>query len=115
MSILNNYGLVFQKTNKGAVFAQAPNHLNLAIFINRFSYQEDVGLLLNDINLALNGQFNQIQDPSSGMELGQDVYFGIINNDMTFSIYYENDPTNSIDYPLNDIKEIFDSWLEFIS
>lgn len=34
---------------------------------------------------------------------------------MTFSVYYENDPTQSIDYPLDDMKEIFNSWLGFIS
>jgi len=112
--ILQQYGIRFTKTTKGIVNATA-NDFNLGALIALFSYKDDVQLLLTDINLALNGQFNQIENPSWGMELGLDIYFGIINDDMTFSVYYENNPTNSIDYPLNDIKEIFISWLEFIS
>ena len=111
--ILNQYNIKFKKRNK-LVFATASN-FNLGAYISIFKSKETVQHIMSDIDLALNGNYSQIFDPNYGMELGQDIYFGIINNDMTFSIYYENNPTQSVDYPLNDIKEIFSSWLEFIS
>ena len=112
--ILNKYELQFFKKSNGRVDVKSSNHLNLAIYIYIYNYPENVILLLNDINLAINGQYDQIEDPDWGEEHAGEIYFGIINDDMTFSIYYENDSMNSIEYPLEDIKEIFESWLEFL-
>ncbi|KFC19674.1 hypothetical protein [Chryseobacterium sp. FH1] len=111
--ILNQYNIKFKKSNE-LVFTTTAN-FNLGALISLFKSKESVEHLISDINLALNGNYSQILDPNYAMELGQDIYFGIINNDMTFSVYYENNPIQSIDYPLNDIKEIFSSWLEIIS
>lgn len=106
------YGLTFYKKENGSFNVQSSSHRSLAIYIYIYRYKEDVQMLLSDINLALSGQFNQIEDPSWGGDLGGDVYSGIINSNITFTVLTDYD---SIDYPLLDIQNIFTSWLAFIS
>ena len=113
MTILEKYGIQFYKKSNGRYDVKADNH-NLGTFIYIYRDVDSVRQLLDDIDLALNHQFHLIEEPDWGRELGRDVYFGIINDDQTFDIYYEHSPEIVVTYPLGDMKEIFSTWLDFI-
>lgn len=116
--LLNQYNISFRKTFDSKsnlyVFNAIADDFNLGTLITLYEIPEEVEALLNAIDLALNGHFDQIGDTDYGKELGLDVYEGYINADMTLSVYHENDLSNLRNYPLTDIKAIFESWLEFI-
>lgn len=112
--VLKKYNIKFQKNHR-AHWVEGTD--NLGIYMSRFNIADMIEGLINDIDLAISKQYDKIENPNWYVELGLDIYCGFINDNMTFSIciYKQHDPVNSIDYPLEDIKELFISWLKFIS
>jgi hypothetical protein len=114
--ILNQYGLHFYKTSNGAVGVKSSTHVSLAAIFHMPEYKiiQSIEEYISLINLALAGNYNQIDwdDTDIGGDIGSDVYYVIINSNMTLSIALNNSSYET--YPLSDIKEIYTSWLEFL-
>ncbi|MNY24239.1 hypothetical protein D3C86_1579420 [compost metagenome] len=70
---------------------------------------------LSTLNLALNRNSISSDDKEWSVELGRQMYTGIIQNNMTFDLFLEDHYDQTLEtFPLSDIKEIFSSLLEFI-
>ena len=116
--ILNQYGIRFQKEDN-YVLVFCDRYPIVSIFLNRFSSDKsEVREFLQAVNLAITGNFHLIayDHIEWTKELGFQLYSGRINNNMTFDLFMDDHYDKTLQtFPLSDIKEIFDSLLEFIS
>jgi len=110
IEILNQYNLVMRKTTiPFDGFVSGP----LEGYIYIFRHPEDVQEFIDAINLAIAGQFNEIEDPDWSSGLTRDYYWHANITPSHFEIRY-----NSIPYeerqiiPLDDWREILLSWKE---
>jgi hypothetical protein len=117
-SILNQYRISFNKQTNGSIKVNATSK-NLDNFLYMFARQKtQLELFLQTITLALNGNYNSIpyDNREWNQEIGLNIYTGIIQNDMTFDLFLEDHYNQTKEtFPLSDVKEIFQSLLEFIS
>lgn len=114
-SILNNYGISFNRQINGNIRIRA-NSRNLAIYIDKFTKQKRMlEEFISVLILTLQGNTVSSDDKEWSVELGLQIYTGIIQNDMTFDLFLEDHYEQTLEaFPLADIKEIFSSLLEFI-
>lgn len=113
--ILNKYGITFQKQENGNIKINADSK-TLDNFLYMFCRdKQKLERFILILNQVLNYGFDSIleQDKYWDIEIGIQVYTGIINNNMEFDLYFENDENET--YPISDIKEIFSSLSEFIA
>lgn len=108
--ILDQYGLSMSKTtNKYAPFIEGP----LEAYIYNFRYAPNVQSFIDDINLAINGQFNQIKNPDWSAGLTMDSQWWAFITPTHFEIWHNSqDETQKQIIPLIDWKEILLSWKE---
>lgn len=117
-SVLNKYGISFYKGVDGfpRIETFSPN---LTIYISKYSRRDpDLEPIIAVMNLVLDGQYASVDHELTEwhQELGSQIFTGIINEDMTFDLFNEDDYPEEIEtFPLYDIKEIFTSLLEFVS
>ena len=111
--VLFEYGIKFIKQPNGYYKVKA-NSFNLAMFISAFIDINIIDSFISDLKLAIDGNFDQIEDPDWDREIGADVYFGVIQPDLTLQVNYENDLDVVEYFPLSDIKEIFTIWRAFL-
>jgi len=113
LELLNDYGINFTK-NSNATYKISAASINLGIYLELIQRKGLIQLILDDIELALTGDYSDIDDPDWDVELGRFVYSGSILPDMTFEVFYEESDSDSGEYfPLADIKEILLSWQEY--
>ena len=115
--LLSQYGIVFEKCSNGNIHTTA-NSKNLDNFMYMFARQRmQLENFVLTIDKVLNGNYNTIayDNREWSQEIGLQVYTGIIQDDLTFDLFLEDnyDQTKET-YPLSDIKKIFQSLLEFI-
>lgn len=113
--ILNQYGISFQKQVSGNIKIKA-NSRSLDNFLYMFSRDKDkLQRFIIVVNKVLNDGYNSIPDSDKDwdVEIGFQVYTGTIYSDSEFDIYFEEEENET--FPLNDIKEIFESLLEIVS
>ena len=112
--ILDKYGIVmsvgkFENASKGFAHIEG----NLTGYIYAYQYPEDVQDLIDDINLALNGKFSEIEDPDYGGGIdgiSMPYYFAEIKP-TSFEIFHNSEEFEQRQIiPLEDWKEILLSW-----
>jgi hypothetical protein len=115
-SLLNNYGISFNEQTNGNIRITA-NSLNLAIYMDKYTRQKRMlQEFIATLNLALAGNSISLDDKEWSVELGLQIYTGVIQNNMTFDLFLEDHYNQTLEtFPLSDVKEIFSSLLEFIS
>jgi hypothetical protein len=114
-TILNQYGISFQKKSNGDIEVHA-NSRNLNNYMYMFARNKyNLERFVAVINQVINNGVNSISynDKSWNIELGTQIYSGVIYDDTSFDLYFEEEENET--FPLNDIKEIFKSLLEFIT
>jgi hypothetical protein len=114
-TILNQYGITFTKQSNGNIKINSNlRSLNSYLYVltrQKRMLQE----LINTLNLTLRGNPISPDDKEWSVELGLQMYTGIIQNDMTFDLFLEDHYNETLEiFPLSDIREIFNSLLEFI-
>jgi hypothetical protein len=114
-SVLNQYGITFQKQSNGNIKINANSKI-----LDNFMYmfcrdKQKLERFILTLNQVLNNGFNSVseQDKYWDIEIGIQVYTGIIHNSKEFDLYFENEENET--YPLSDIKEIFSSLYEYIN
>lgn len=114
--LINHYGIKFDKRIDGEINITA-NSLILALYMTRFIRQKNMlkDLILT-LDLALAGNLISPDDKEWSLELGLQLYTGVIQTNMTFDIFLEDQYDQTLEnFPLFDINEILKSLLEFIS
>jgi hypothetical protein len=107
IQLLEQYGLEFRKTTDGSHIITG-HWLGAYIYI--FTDIDDVSEFIDDLNLAINGQFNEIEDPDWGEFLGFYYFAEIRPNE--FAVWLEG--TSETIIPLEDMREILVCWKEFL-
>jgi hypothetical protein len=113
--ILNQYGITFQKQSNGNIKINATSR-NLDNFMYMFCRDKQrLQRFVIVVNQVLNDGYNTISehDKNWDIEIGSQVYTGVIYSITEFDLYFEEEENET--FPLNDIKEIFESLLEFIA
>ena len=111
--ILDQYQIKFNKLKDGFIYPDAGD-IHLKCVLSEYNDEETIGLILQDIQYALDDQFNLIQDPDWGVTVAR-VYYGFsFLPDKQVFVWTEGYSEQGIKYPLIDIKEIFKCWLEFL-
>jgi hypothetical protein len=115
-NILNQYGITFNKQVNGNIKINA-NSRNLNAYLYMLTRQKNMTHeLITTINIALGGNSISPDDKEWTVELGLQMYTGVIQNNMTFDLFLEDHYDQTLEtFPLSDIREIFSSLLEFIS
>ena len=114
-AILNQYGITFQKQSNGNIKTHATSK-NLDNFMYMFCRNINrLQRFVAIVNQVLNNGYNSISehDKNWDVEIGFQVYTGLIYSNTEFDLYFEEEENET--FPLNDIKEIFESLLEFIN
>lgn len=103
-TILQKYGLEMRKTPEkfNGYIAGSP----IASYISMYRHPDDIDDLVAEIDLAMNGHFNQIEDPDHGGGIGS-YWFAQITP-LNFELWQEGYPKLMI--PLQEWKEILLSW-----
>lgn len=117
-TLLNKYGIAFEKSANGD-FRTTACSKNLDSFMYMFCrHQKELEKFVFTTDTVLKGNYDLIPYDSRewSQEMGLQIYTGIIQDDLTFDLFLEDhyDQTKET-FPLSDIKEIFQSLLEFIS
>ncbi|SNR46859.1 hypothetical protein [Flavobacterium sp. ov086] len=115
-TILNQYGITFSKQSNGNIIINS-NLRSLNPYLYMLTRQkrmlED---LITTLNLSLEGNSISPDDKEWSVEMGLQIYTGIIQNNMTFDLFLEDHYDQTLEsYPLLDIKEILKSLLGFIN
>lgn len=106
--ILKKYGLVMKKTSE-KFYGDVSGSPILSAYIFFYRHPEDVQDFISDIELAINGEFNQIEDSDkSVIDFGGNTIFAYITP-THFKISTDGQLHN---IPLEDWKEILLSWKE---
>ncbi|GGE66459.1 hypothetical protein EV200_1085 [Pedobacter psychrotolerans] len=117
IQIMNQYGISFNKKVNG-VIETGSNSIELTNYLYLYSrYKPSLEEFISAIDLALNGQFDSIDEDDKvwSQELGYDMYIGTILDESTFELYLADHYEETVKiYPLIDVREIFNSLLEFI-
>ncbi|WP_158728535.1 MULTISPECIES: hypothetical protein [unclassified Flavobacterium] len=115
-TILNQYGITFNKQSNGNIKINA-NSRNLDCYLYMLTRQKRMlQELITTLNMALIGNSISPDDKEWSVELGLQIYTGVIQNDMTFDLFLEDHYDQTLEtFPLSDIREIFNSLLEFIN
>lgn len=107
--VLMKYNIEFYKSVGGIRFLNSEtNWLSTYLYIYR-----DVDTLvdfINDLDLAINDNFNQIIDPDWGLRMGE--YWNAHVTPSGFEIWQNG--TEKTIIPLTDMREILTSWKEFL-
>ncbi|HUH34343.1 MAG TPA: hypothetical protein VL022_00790 [Moheibacter sp.] len=104
--ILQQYGLEMKKTSKK--FDGYISGNPISNYIYSFRHPDDINDFLSDINLAIEGNFSEIEDPEYGGGLGSYWHGWITPNH--FELWQDGFSKTII--PLEDWKEILLSWKE---
>ena len=116
-AILNQYGITFNLQNNDNIKTSAalPN-LDIYIYMYTKSKNELIRFV-NTMDSVLVGNYNLISydDREWSREVGNQIYTGIIQDDLTFDLFLEDHYENTLEtFPLIDVREIFNSLLEFM-
>lgn len=106
LTILNQYNLEMKKGESkydAYVFGNT-----ISNYIYSFRHPDDVDDFLSDVNLAINGNYQQIEDPEYSGGIGSHWHAWITPTN--FELWQEGFPKTII--PLQDWKEILLSWKE---
>jgi hypothetical protein len=114
-TILNQYGITFNKQSNGNIKINS-NLRSLNPYLYMLTRQKKMLQdLITTLNLTLGGNSISPDNKEWSVELGLQIYTGIIQNDMTFDLFLENHYNETLEtFPLSDIREIFNSLSEFI-
>lgn len=113
--ILNKYGISLNKLSNGIIKTKA-NSKVLDCYILMLSRQKkSLPDFMKTIDLVLSGNPISDEDKEWSIELGLQIYTGVIKEDLTFDLFLEDYYEQTLEiFPLTDIKEILKSLLEFI-
>lgn len=111
--VLNKYGIKASKRLDNKLYV-APGDWLLSGYLGFFYTADYLEPILNDINLALTGRFEQIKNPDWSRRDGPLLWGGLIQKNMTFRLLPGGDLTSAIFYPLDDMKAIFESLLQIL-
>jgi hypothetical protein len=114
-TILNQYGITFNKQSNGNIKINA-NSRSLDCYLYMLTRQKEMlQELITTLNMALIGNSISPDDKEWSVELGLQIYTGVIQSNMTFDLFLEDHYDQTLEtFPLSDIREIFNSLLEFI-
>lgn len=116
-AILNKYGITFTLQSNGTIKTTAISP-NLDIYVYMYSKSiNELIRLVDTLDTVLAGNYNLINydDREWSREIGYKIYTGIIQDDLTFDLFLEDHYENTLEtFPLLDIREIFNSLLEFM-
>lgn len=116
-AILNQYGITFNLQSNANIKTNATSP-NLDIYIYMYSKsKKELIRFVNTMDTVLAGDYNSIpyDDREWSREVGTQIYTGIIQDDLTFDLFLEDHYENTLEtFPLTDIREIFNSLLEFM-
>ncbi|WP_299679110.1 hypothetical protein [uncultured Dokdonia sp.] len=108
-AVLQKYNLIIKKDPYWGCDISGP----LEGYIDIFQYVTDVDEFINDIELAINGGFDQIEDPEWSAGRTLDLYWNAFITPTHFEVwFYTQDESEKIVIPLEDWKEILLSWKE---
>lgn len=107
--LLQQYGLEFRKTADGS--HDIIGH-SLSTYIYIFRDIGDVSEFIDDLNLAIDGRFNEIDDPDWSGFIGFYILGEIRPNE--FAVGAGNDDENETIIPLKDMRDILLCWKEFL-
>lgn len=123
--ILNNYGIELRNRRNELIgdfidIKFGDEYPNLGIFLSLWvkGTIESQILRVSILNDILNGGFNDISYDDKEITLyeGVESYSGLINENLTFDILYDDGPEDDDyfeQYPLEDIRDIFLAIVEF--
>jgi len=114
-TILTNYGISFKKISSKHFLINA-NSDNLAIFLDKLAMQKEMLQgLVNNINSALSGNSILAENEEWSVELGLQIYTGLIKNNSKFELFIEDYYNQTLEtYSLSDMKIILQSLLIFV-
>lgn len=106
-TILNQYNLEMRKGEKE--FDVYISGDSIGNYLYGFRLPKDVELFISDVNLAINGNYSQIEDPDYGNSFLGSYWYAWITP-THFELWQNSSPKRII--PLEDWKEILLSWKE---
>lgn len=107
--VLRQYNIEFYENSESGKFLNSDKNW-LSTYIYSFRDIQTVTEFIDDLNLALNGDFNQISDPDWSVRIGE--YWNAHITDSGFEIWQNS--TEKTIIPLFDMSEIMISWKEFL-
>lgn len=105
-TVLQQYNLIMRKTSKR--FDGFISGNPISNYIYNFRHPDDIDDFIDDINLAISGNYSQIEDPDYGNGLPN--YWHAWITPIHFELWQDGFPKEII--PLQDWKEILLSWKE---
>ena len=114
--ILNKYGISLNKLSNGTIETKA-NSKSLNCYIFMLTRQKQMlHDLIETINLVLLGDSIKDEDKEWSIELGLQIYTGVILENFTFDLFLEDHYEQTLEnFPLSDIKEILKSILKLLT
>jgi hypothetical protein len=114
--VLQNYGITFNRLLQNNQIIIKAHSYNLAIYLDKFTREKSMlQEIIYNIDLVINGNIVSTANKEWSVELGLQLYTGIIQNNLTFDLFLEDHYNETLEtFPLYDMKEIFQSLLEFL-
>lgn len=114
--ILKKYGISLNKLSNGDIKTTA-NSKSLNCYLYMLTRQKSLlPDFIDTINLVLSNSLINDEDKEWSIELGLQIYTGVIKENLTFDLFLEDHYEQTLEtFPLSDIKEILKSLLKFIS
>lgn len=111
-AILQQYGLQFYKLDNGQCRVKGTGNLAwLSTYVYIYRDIDDLSDFISDLDLAISGNINQIEDTDYGGWYGSYFSAEIATEGM---IIWQSSWEDRTIIPLVDMKEILLSWKEFI-